>query len=563
MWTKTFPPPTAFKDVTKLPSYAFSFVLSNLEGIRLPFFLLTLVRVLSTLLKFYTAYILGEIITAVATITTTDIVWFYCPLLFGLFVVKEVTDYFTRKYAESLPAIYGDFIQQRFLLTLFPFSSPSLFNYSKERLGIVIGRYVDHSRRFISDWVWSITGHAVTLVVVAVILYQQSLWVFLINCSYVVLFLTLAFRLSKKFSHLASSLSDAQIDAGALYQNAFLSYNFLSRLNLEKFISEMLTQRFHRSWSAVEKVQSFHAYRWLIQLNIFNTLYVGTLCYGLYQVKLGLLPLGFLVLIKWSFDNLWNILVYIIEYYVQLVQQQEDVKILRREMKLFLPSQPFQLISTKSDQSEKLSTLEWRDVHIALNKDTTTFTLSIPSCVIQRGENVGVRGGSGSGKSTFFATLFGTIPYTGALLYNGKPYDWRSASISSMSGSDPLLKISLRDNLLLGKEIAPLVLEQILKGCCIDEFCTNLDQIVGSSSFNLSSGQEQRVRIARTLLHGGACFVFDEPFNGIDKETKLKIKNFLAEFLKEKTVLISSHIPEDLDWCDRFLSVRDGAVLAE
>jgi ABC-type transport system involved in cytochrome bd biosynthesis fused ATPase/permease subunit len=132
-----------------------------------------------------------------------------------------------------------------------------------------------------------------------------------------------------------------------------------------------------------------------------------------------------------------------------------------------------------------------------------------------------------------------------------------------MSGSDPLLKISLRDNLLLGKEIAPLVLEQILKGCCIDEFCTNLDQIVGSSSFNLSSGQEQRVRIARTLLHGGACFVFDEPFNGIDKETKLKIKNFLAEFLKEKTVLISSHIPEDLDWCDRFLSVRDGAVLAE
>jgi ABC-type transport system involved in cytochrome bd biosynthesis fused ATPase/permease subunit len=129
-----------------------------------------------------------------------------------------------------------------------------------------------------------------------------------------------------------------------------------------------------------------------------------------------------------------------------------------------------------------------------------------------------------------------------------------------LSGTDTLFKLSLRDNILLGRDIADSQLYDIMRGCCIDELIPQLETVVGSPSFNLSTGQEQRVKIVRTLLQSASCYLLDEPFNGIDRPTKERIKAFMRDYLRDKTVLISSHIEEDLDWVSRTYTIYGGVL---
>lgn len=105
-------------------------------------------------------------------------------------------------------------------------------------------------------------------------------------------------------------------------------------------------------------------------------------------------------------------------------------------------------------------------------------------------------------------------------------------------------------NITLGKEYSPELLKRILDGCLVSEFALNLDVQVGTQHFNLSTGQEQRVRLARGLLQGGDIFLFDEVFNGIHQEKKNAIINFLSEFLAGKTVLMVTHNHAELRFVD-------------
>lgn len=557
LWTDALSKPSAVRHIESVPNYAFLFVLTHLEGIRLRFLLLTVVRIASTLLKFYSAYLLGAMITSIASLTAEEVLWWYFPVLLASLLGRECLDYLTRRYAEPLPTIYGDHLYLRFLLSVLSRPSPQLFNFSKERLSILLSKYVEHCRRFVGDWVWSITGYIVQAIIVACVMFIQSPWVLLANLLYVVLFLSFAFRLSRQFSSYASAISEAQINAGTLGQSAMLSYNFVSRARLETFILNRLSAHYHVAWQAVAQAQSFHAYRWLVQLSLFNTLYVGTLCFGLLQVKQGALPLGFLVLIKWSFDSLWGILVYCIEYYVVLIQQREDTAILKRELLPLLGGVRTQRLAAESAPLEKL---EWRDVQIAFEREGSNFSLAVPHCAVHAGEKVGVRGASGSGKSTFFTTALSELPLRGSILWNNQPLHEDSRDVVLLSGTDTLFKLPLRDNILLGRDIGSSQLLEVMQGCCIDELIPQLDVVVGSPSFNLSTGQEQRVKIARTLLQPASCYLLDEPFNGIDRPTKERIKAFMRVYLKDRAVLISSHIEEDLDWVSRTYSIESGVL---
>lgn len=557
LWTDALSKPSAVRHIESVPNYAFLFVLTHLEGIRLRFLLLTVVRIASTLLKFYSAYLLGAMITSISSLTAEEVLWWYFPVLLASLLGRECLDYLTRRYAEPLPTIYGDYLYLRLLLSVLSRPSPQLYNFSKERLSILLSKYVEHCRRFVGDWVWSITGYIVQAIVVGCVLFIQSPWVLLANLVYVVLFLAFAFRLSRQFSSYASAISEAQINAGTLGQSAMLSYNFVSRARLETFILNRLSAHYHVAWQTVAKAQSFHAYRWLVQLSLFNTLYVGTLCFGLLQVKQGILPLGFLVLIKWSFDSLWGILCYCIEYYVVLIQQREDTAILKREL---LPLLGGIKVERAAAERAPLEKLEWRNVQIAFERDGVDFLLAVPHCAVLAGEKIGVRGASGSGKSTFFASALSDLSSKGSILWNNQPLHEESRDIVLLSGTDTLFKLPLRDNILLGRDVDSSQLFDVMRGCCIEELIPQLDAVVGSPSFNLSTGQEQRVKIARTLLQPASCYMLDEPFNGIDRPTKERIKAFMRVYLRDKTVLISSHVEEDLDWVSRTYSIESGVL---
>ena len=80
----------------------------------------------------------------------------------------------------------------------------------------------------------------------------------------------------------------------------------------------------------------------------------------------------------------------------------------------------------------------------------------------------------------------------------------------------------------------------------------------------LSKGYRQRVGLAAALLHNPSVIVLDEPTTGLDPNQLLEIRNLIKEIGKDKTVLFSTHIMQEVEAiCDRVILLNKGKIIAD
>jgi ABC-type bacteriocin/lantibiotic exporter with double-glycine peptidase domain len=423
-------------------------------------------------------------------------------------------------------------------------------------------------------------------VIILVILFYQSGAVFIFNLIYILFFLGLSLSISKKFAPYAEKNSRERADQTALITHMVMTLNVIRRLGIQRFFTQKLNAKICDSWEALNNVQQFHARRWFIQLNLFNFLYILTLSYSLYQIKVGVLEIGFLVLLKWSFDQLWSILVYIIEYYVTIIQQIEDAKILREELGV-LEKGAEEKIAQRED--ENLTYNNWQkisydNVEISFIKnyhrknveasENGVKQIIVPELAIHKGDKIALLGESGSGKTTIINVLLNLINYTGNcyLHCEDERFNFRDIRLplsffNPINASDPLFKFSVDDNILLGRQCDSDRIKYILEGLRITSWLGQpeegaLRQKIGSEHFYLSSGQEQRIRLARGLIHKSEVYILDEAFNGIDDENKEGIIDFLREELKDSTVILITHNVKELRLVDKVYRLEEGRLIS-
>ena len=91
-------------------------------------------------------------------------------------------------------------------------------------------------------------------------------------------------------------------------------------------------------------------------------------------------------------------------------------------------------------------------------------------------------------------------------------------------------------------------------------FPKGLDTTVGEDAYALSGGQAQRLSLARALLSERDLLLLDEPTSQIDLASEAAIIQALAEIAKEKTLLLLTHRASALEYADRVLYLKDGAL---
>jgi ABC-2 type transport system ATP-binding protein len=80
----------------------------------------------------------------------------------------------------------------------------------------------------------------------------------------------------------------------------------------------------------------------------------------------------------------------------------------------------------------------------------------------------------------------------------------------------------------------------------------------------LSKGYKQRVGLAAALIHKPEVLILDEPTSGLDPNQIIEIRNVIKEQGKDKTVLFSSHILQEVEAiCDRVIIINKGAIVAD
>jgi len=91
-----------------------------------------------------------------------------------------------------------------------------------------------------------------------------------------------------------------------------------------------------------------------------------------------------------------------------------------------------------------------------------------------------------------------------------------------------------------------------------------LQGVVHKPINTLSKGFKQRVGIAQAILHNPKILILDEPTSGLDPNQIVEIRELIIELGKEKTLVISSHILQEVQAvCDRIIIINEGKIVAD
>ncbi|MFN7728759.1 MAG: ATP-binding cassette domain-containing protein [Bdellovibrio sp.] len=210
-----------------------------------------------------------------------------------------------------------------------------------------------------------------------------------------------------------------------------------------------------------------------------------------------------------------------------------------------IPSKPSAVISTP-----EAIQIDIQNVSFAYGSKTVLANLNLSMKPHQVSL---IKGESGAGKSTLLSLIVGILrPTAGVILINGQPAHLVAADLApriGYVGPDPyLIPGTVRENLLYGlpagREVSDQAIWQVLREAHIDaeiqKFGRKLDEHVFEWA-QLSTGQRQRLSIARALLRQPSLLVLDEATANLDEDTELRIFETIRNFAKVGTVLIVSH----------------------
>ena len=184
-------------------------------------------------------------------------------------------------------------------------------------------------------------------------------------------------------------------------------------------------------------------------------------------------------------------------------------------------------------------------------------------------EIIGILGPNGAGKTTLLRMIAGILePTEGTISFDGLNYKNNEIEIKQniayLSGNTKLYDtLSTYELLKMCSDIYGVPTEQAEKRIKDLSQILNMDSFLYNKIGNLSTGQTQKVNIARCLIHNPKYYILDEATTGLDIISSQIILDFIKqEKLNGKTILYSTHYMEEAEnICDKVIMINKGVVI--
>lgn len=223
----------------------------------------------------------------------------------------------------------------------------------------------------------------------------------------------------------------------------------------------------------------------------------------------------------------------------------------------------------KKNIDEKIQSIEFSNV-------TFQYGLRKPvlkniSFDVKAGESIGIIGSSGCGKTTLIKLILNFFDINNGNIYindeniNNLTTSSVRQKISYVSQNDYWFQDTIFNNLTIGNKNASVeevnkVLEIVKMKEYVDNKQYGLNTILEEGATNLSSGEKQRLSIAKALITNPDVLVLDESTSNLDASTEEFIVNSLAHE-KDKIKIVIAHRLNTLAKCDKVIAIQDGNIV--
>jgi len=187
---------------------------------------------------------------------------------------------------------------------------------------------------------------------------------------------------------------------------------------------------------------------------------------------------------------------------------------------------------------------------------------------INRNEIIGILGPNGCGKTTTIGMILGLLkPSQGKVLINGIEIENNRVDLlNKLNFISPYIelpkKLTVRQNL----EVYGRLYDIKNLNSKIDYLCEKLrlNELINKITGELSSGQKNRVSLAKSIINDPTVLLLDEPTASLDPETGDFVRNFLEEYQKENqtSILLASHNMIEVErLCSSVLMMNNGSII--
>lgn len=187
---------------------------------------------------------------------------------------------------------------------------------------------------------------------------------------------------------------------------------------------------------------------------------------------------------------------------------------------------------------------------------------------VKKGEIVAFLGPNGAGKSTTMKIMTGFMPASeGEVYICGKKVDIDELSTRQITGYLP------ENNPLYTDMYVREYLEFVGRIYKIKNLKARVSEMITAVGLEveqhkkigmLSKGYRQRVGLAQAIIHDPEVLILDEPTTGLDPNQLVEIRELIRNIGKEKTVLLSTHIMQEVEAiCDRVIIISKGQIVAD
>lgn len=290
-----------------------------------------------------------------------------------------------------------------------------------------------------------------------------------------------------------------------------------------------------------------------------------TLCavvgYGGYCIITGDMSIGMLMVfmtysnrLECSFEAMWSI----------MLDYAEIKPICNRVNRYF--SEPVK-DRTGKIYDHNTPDIEFRNVSFSYDESKKIY--SDMSYTFSYGKKYGIIGKTGEGKSTLVKLIYnlwdvqgGHVRIGGSDCYDIDPKEV-SQVLSYVAPDSMIVHDTIYNNVILGNENVSKeeVCEALKKVCLYDEVMemeNGLDTVLGDNGVSISSGQQQRLMLARAIVADKKIIILDEPTSALDVSTEKSVMKSIYENFADRLLIIISHNKAVLNMCDEVVRLKEG-----
>jgi len=237
----------------------------------------------------------------------------------------------------------------------------------------------------------------------------------------------------------------------------------------------------------------------------------------------------------------------------------------------------FQILDTRTTISDtqplsaetQISNIELSNVSYVYPGETQP-ALNHISLSIHTGQNIALVGRTGAGKSTLINLLLGFIePTEGRIIANQASQDTRyelRSRIAWVPQRPHLFHDTIAANIRLGKTDATLEeAASAARAAHLEEFIESLPEkyetVIGEDGARLSSGQAQRLALARAFLKDAPILILDEPTSSLDPETESALEESTRRLMLGRTVIMIAHRLNTIFHADQIIVLEEGRIV--